>query len=351
MNRSVQFSRDAARLEKCGIVMPVAALDWIPDGAEDDFQVALDAQPTLVTQPSAGVPIWLSSFYDPEVVRILQTPNKGEMILGAQKKGTWLDTTMFFPVVENTGEVASYGDFNSAGRSDVNSNFVQRQNYLFQTWIEYGDREVEQAGLARLNWVAEKNQSAAKTLDKFMDFCNHFGVSGLANYGILNDPSLPAAVTPATKAYGGVRWINNGQVAASAQEVYNDFAALYTQLASQAPGYIDEDTSFVFVYPNAVAGALAASNPYGVTVRDYIKKTFPNVEMVSDPRYATPSGNVVQLIAKTYDGAQTGYAAFSEKQRDHRIVADSSSFRQKKTSGTWGAVIRYPLAFAQMLGV
>jgi hypothetical protein len=32
-------------------------------------------------------------------------------------------------------------------------------------------------------------------------------------------------------------------------------------------------------------------------------------------------------------------------------VRSLSSYAQKKTGGTWGAIIRYPMAFAQMLGV
>ncbi|EOZ5277360.1 hypothetical protein ACQSIR_005146, partial [Escherichia coli] len=33
------------------------------------------------------------------------------------------------------------------------------------------------------------------------------------------------------------------------------------------------------------------------------------------------------------------------------VVVDLSAYKQKKTGGTWGAIIRQPLAFASMLGV
>ena len=347
MVRSPTFARDAARLEReWGIVMPFA-FDWMPP----DFVLAEDAQPALITTPNAAIPGFFTQLVDPEVVRILQAPNKGAEILGEQKKGTWVDQTIFIPVVENTGEVSSYGDFNTLGRSDVNEMWEQRQAYLFQTIIEYGDLEVERAGAAKLELVSEKQQAATKTLDKFLDLTYHNGISGMLNYGILNDPGLPAALTPGTKTAGGVKWVTAGVVNATAEEIYEDFQSLYNQLASVSQGYITADTPMTLVYPNTVAGALTAINSFGITIRAFIKESFPNIEYVSDPRYATVAGNVVQLIAKEFDGKKTGYCAFNEKSRDHALVRSLSSYAQKKTGGTWGAIIRYPLSFAQMLGV
>ncbi len=351
MNRNSQFAADAAWLEQeWGIVSPFAA-DYLPQEFRRNFSLALDAQPTLVTSPNSGIPSFFTQFVDPEVIRVVQTPNKGATILGEEKKGDWTTQTAWFPMVENTGEVSSYGDFNENGRSDVNMQFESRQSYLFQTILEYGDLEVDRAGEAKLNLVSEKQMSAAKTLDKFQDYTYHFGVAGLENYGLLNDPGLPAALTPGTKAAGGVKWVNNGQIVAAAAEVYADFQTLFSQLTANTFGAIDENTAFTFVLPNSVNAALTAVNQYGITVRAFIAETFPNVEYVTDPRYATAGGNVIQLWAKTFDGKQTGYCAFNEKMRDHLVVRGTSSYKQKRTGGTFGAIIRYPLAVAQMLGV
>lgn len=350
MTRKSELQADAPWLEsEWGIV--TTASDYLPVEYRRNFSVAMDAQPALVTNPNGGIPAWFTQYVDPEPIRILQAPNKGAQILGERKNGDWTTQTAWFPMIENTGEVSSYGDFNENGRSDVNAQWESRQSYLFQTIIEYGDLEVDRAGEARLNLVSEKQISAAKTLDKFSDYSYHFGIAGLANYGILNDPSLPAALTPTTKAAGGTRWVTNGALTATAQEIYADFQMLYGQLASSTYGTIDQDTRFKFVYPNSVASAMTAVNNFGITIMDYIKQSFPNVEFISDPRYATAAGNVVQLIAEEFDGMQTGYCAFNEKMRDHRIVPAKSSFQQKKTAGTWGAIIRYPLAIAQLLGV
>lgn len=351
MSRNSQFAQDAAILERDWGIINNFAIDYLPDEFKHNFALAMDAQPTLVTGPNSAIPIWATAYQDPEVIRVLQTPNKGASILGEQKKGDWTSQTAFFPVLENTGSVASYGDFNAAGKSDANSNFVQRQSYLFQTVIEYGELEEARAGLSKIAWASELQVSGAKSLDKFMDYAYHFGVTGLQNYGITNDPAFSASLTPATKAYGGVKWVNGGQIVASANEIYNDILALYNELATQAPGLIDQDTKYKFIYPNTVASALAATNAFGITVRAMIKESFPNVDMINDPRYALASGNLIQLIATEIDGKTVGYCAFTEKQRDHRIVLAESSSRQKKTAGTWGAINRYPYAYGTMLGV
>lgn len=351
MTRNAQFAADAAWLEQdWGIVHPYAQ-DWMPPELRRNFSLAMDAQPTLVTTPNAGIPFYFTQYIDPEAIRILQTPNKGAEIYGETKTGDWTTQTALFNLIENTGEVSSYGDFNQNGRSDVNTSWESRQSYLFQTVIEYGDLEVDRAGEARLNLVAEKQRSAALTLDKFQDFTYHFGVSGLANYGCLNEPSLPAAMTPTTKAAGGVKWVNSGAVVAQAAEIYADFQMLFNQLTSNTFGYIDMNSSFKLVFPNSVAAAFSAVNQYGITVREFISKTFPNVQYVTDPRYATTSGNVVQLIAESFNGNKTGQCAFNEKMRDHMVVRDISSYKQKRTGGTWGFVLKYPLAVSQLLGV
>jgi hypothetical protein len=86
-------------------------------------------------------------------------------------------------------------------------------------------------------------------------------------------------------------------------------------------------------------------------VWDMMKDTFPNIRFESATQYATSAGNMAQLIAEEVDGQETGTVAFTEKMRAHAVVADVSSWKQKKSQGTWGAIIYLPMAFAQMIGL
>jgi len=236
-------------------------------------------------------------------------------------------------------------------RLATRGNFYRITGDLKQCITEYGELELERAGLARINWASEQDEAAVIVLNKFQDLTYHFGVSGLQNYGLLNDPNLSAPLSPATKAAGGVKWVLNGVINATANEVYADIQSMFIELVNQANGLVEADAKMVLALSPASSVALTATNTFNVNVYDLLKKNFPNIRFETSPRYATTAGNVVQLIAENVEGQDTGYCAFNEKLRAHPVIRGLSSFKQKKTQGSWGAIIRQPFAIAQMLGV
>lgn len=353
------WQSDRPMLEQHGIVLPEVQ-GYVVENYRVNYELAMDAQPSLVTEPSGGVPAMLTTLIDPDVFEILFSPTKAATILSERRKGTWVDDTAMFPVVEQTGEVSSYGDYNNNGSAGANTNWPQRQSYLFQTIEQYGEREIARMGLGRINWVAEQDKAAATVLNRFSNLTYFFGVLGLQNYGLLNDPNLPAAITPSPKAYGGVKWINGGAIVATANEVYADVQALFLQLVTQSGGLIDKDTAMVLAMSPDSAVALTATNSFGINVGDLLQKNFPNIRVETAVQYGvqsasnpngTATGNEVQLIASQVEGQETAYCAFNEKMRAHPIVRDMSSWRKKLTGGTWGAIIRMPVAVSQMVGV
>ena len=326
------------------------AMDYLTPELRE--MIAMDAQPATITGANSGIPAFLLNYVDPEVVRILQAPNKGSQILGEKKVGDWTTRDVYMPVAENTGQVASYGDDSENGMSDANFNWPTRQTMRFQTVISYGDLEVDVAAEARLNLVQEKQTSAAATLDKFADYLYHFGASGLKLYGMINDPNLPAAVTPTTKtSTAGTTWGSTGAFA-SPNEIFNDFQILYNDLATRSAGRIEVEDPMTFVMsPNRNAALLSVNSFMAKNAKTLIKDSFPNIKFVTSPRYSVSGVEHCQLIADAFDGKKTGYCAFTVKMRDHRVVPGLSSFKQKKTAGVAGAFIRYPVAIAQMTGI
>ena len=354
----------APMLAEKGVIFP-DAIGFATDEMKRDYTMALDAQATIQTSQNAGVPALLTTYIDPEIVNIAFAPMKAAEILGEKKTGDWLTETALFPVVEAVGEVTTYGDYNQTGSTGVNTNWPQRQSYHFQTVVRYGEREMERAGLARINWVSSLNKAAAMILNRYSNFTYFYGVAGLQNYGILNDPSLPASLTPSTKANYGTSgsnaWIlSGGAINATANEVYQDFQALFYNLVVQTAGIVKEDDRLVLTLSPQSAVALTITNSYGVNVNELIKAQFPNVKIVKAIQYgqrtnANPEGvvggNFVQLIAEEVEGEGTGFCSFTEKLRLHRLVPDTSSFKQKATSGSFGFINKKPAAFASMLGI
>lgn len=302
-------------------------------------RLALDAQPELVTVNNAGIPAFLTNYLDPKLIEVLVTPMKAAIIAGETKKGDWTTNTAMFPLVESTGEVSSYGDYNNNGSAEANTNFPQRQSYHYQTFSQWGERELAMAALAKIDWAARVNIASALVLNKFQNQSYFFGIAGLQNYGLLNDPSLSAAIVPTSSWY-----------TAAADVIYADIVRLFQQLQTQANGTIDQDARMVMALSPVNAVNLNKTNQFNVNVFDQIKKNFPNLRVETAPEYLTDSGELVQLVAEEVEGQETWTCAFTEKMRAHNMVVETSSYKQKKSQGTFGAVIFRPVFIAQMLG-
>jgi hypothetical protein len=345
---------DFAALERShGIVLPGAA-DYITPQVAMDCNIAFDAQPALVTVGNSGIPAYLTNYVDPALVRVLVTPMKAAEMIGEAQKGDWITDTATFQVLESTGETSAYGDYSENGSAGVNFNFVQRQSFHYQTMTQWGERELERAGLARIGYAAELNVSAALVLNKFQNKTYFYGVDGLLNYGLLNDPSLSAALQPGPKAYGSAAhgpWVTAGVVTATPNEIVTDVTSMFYALVSQSGQNVEMGTPFTLAMSGLSEVAMTATNSFNVNVADILRKIFPNITIKTAPEYSTSAGELVQLFVNSIDGQDFGTCAFTEKMRAHTVVPAVSSWKQKKSQGTWGAIIKMPLAMTQMLGV
>lgn len=315
--------------------------------------LAMDAQPELVTISNSGIPAFLSTYIDPKVIEILIAPMKATEIVGEEtKKGDWTLETSMFPVVESTGAVSSYGDYSETGIAGANVNWVQRQSYTYQVITQWGERELDKMGLARIDWANRQRIASVLTLNKFQNKSYFFGVAGLANYGLLNDPSLSAPISPISEG-GLVTWAQKATDPNGAIYVYNDIKALYGQLVSQANGLVELDMASPLTLAMSPASQvyLTLTTQYNVNVMDMLKKNFPKMKIETAPEYSTTSGELVQLIADEMQGQRTATTAFTEKLRAHPIKIELSSFKQKTSQGTWGSILFRPFLISGLLGV
>lgn len=299
--------------------------------------LAMDAQPGLTTVGNSGIPAWMLNYVDPQLIEIILQPTKAAEVFGEMKKGDWTTETATFMTVEPTGEVSSYGDYNNNGVSGVNVNFPQRQSYHYQVFTRWGEREVARAGEAKIDYVARVNEASVNALNRFQNKTYLFGVKGLQNYGVLNDPSLPAT-TAAAKT-----WANS-----TGEEVYESIRKLFQTLLKQTGGKIDMNTPLLLVCSPTASVDLTKTNQYNVNVIDQLKKNFPNLRVETIPEYSAASGETVQLIVEELDGQRTLDCAFTEKMRAHNMVLEASSIKQKKSQGTWGTIIYRPFCIATM---
>ena len=307
--------------------------------ASDSF--AMDAQPALFTTNNAGIPAWMANYINPGVIDVLFAPMKATEIASERKIGDWTTVTSQFPVAESTGNVSSYDDYSNDGSVGANVNWVARQSFHYQTGVRWGEKEVAMAQQGNINQVERIEKAALLTMAKFQNKSYFYGVAGIPNYGILNDPALIAAVSP----------INVGGVTAWATKtpegIANDVTKLFAQLVTQTQGLIDADTPMKLCMSPAIQAAFANTNSYGLSARAKVKEMYPRITFVTAPEYT----NNIQLIAEDVGGQQTLEVAFTEKMRVHNTVVETSSYKQKRSAGTWGAIIYQPIGIATMTGV
>lgn len=309
--------------------------------------VARDSVPGLITAPNAGIPAYLANVIDPEEVRVITQPMKSAEAYGETQKGNWTTFTTQFRVIESTGEVSSYGDYSESGRAGHNVNFVTRESYHFQTFARWGEREVDIEALAGVAYVSEQSVAAALTLNKFQNKSNFYGVAGLKLYGSLNDPNLIAPITPTTKTGGGTAW----GASTPPEEIFADFQKLFLQLQTQMGGNANRDDAMTLVLSPTKEVWLENANNYGTRAIDLITRGFKGLKIVTAPEMTTDGGDLMQLRLDKVDGKDSTYCGFTEKMRNHTIIQKASSWAQKKSAGTWGFIMRYPIALAQMLGI
>ena len=310
---------------------------------------ANDAQPAPLTSANSGIPTFMTTYVDPKVIEVQFAPlNAAEFAGGETKRGDWTDTQLVFKMSEKTGRVVAYGDRSNGGRSDVNLTFPSRQQFRYQTMLDYGTLEVEQAARAGVNLASEKQLSAARIMNTFRNNSYLFGVSGLQLYGLLNDPGLSPAITPTTKTGGGTSWAG-AQV--QPYEILNDFHLLFAQLQIQTQGLIKRTDKLRVAIDPISETYLTKSSNFNEPAIALIKKAFKNIEFVIIPQYATGSGNLLQMMAPEVQGQKTVECVFTEIMRAHPLIVETSAYHQKRSGGTGGAIYYAPMNSGQMLGI
>lgn len=309
-------------------------------------QLANDA--AMVTAANSGVPVEFTSYIDPMVIPILTATRGAREIFGEAKKGDWTTSYARFQTSEITGEVEAYTDYGQGGASDVNPTFPVRTQYIYQTNIRYGDREVDVASRARLQLAADKQRAAATVIDIASNKFALYGVADLEIYGLLNDPNLPPAVSPLPNAASKkTLWVDK-----STKEIYEDVLYLFGKMAERGAGHIDANTELVLATSPATQVQLGKATDFNISARQMLETYFPRIRFVVLPELATAtSGISILLIAPTIEGLPTAQIGFSEKFRAMRLIPESSSFHQKFVGSSYGTIIYRPFAIGKMTGV
>lgn len=310
------------------------------------------AQDAAITTANVGVPAIFTTYIDPQVVPILFGAQNSTKMFDEQRTADFATSEMQFGLKEVAGSVTSYSDYAENVSTDINMEWTTRDNYVFETVIKYGEREIAIAGKAKLNLVSEKQQGAAYVLAAAHNKINLLGVAGKRVYGMLNAPNLPTSLTPIVVS-GNSTWaakqaadpVNLPNV------VYNDINKMWADLLGRNGGHIDETMRIKLGIAPAVASFLTIPNVYGLTAMSLLKNTYPNLEVVQLPELATQAGNTLFMEIPELLGTKTAIFAPSEKARFMNVIPKMSSYQQKVAGATFGCVYKRPSLVSIMTGV
>ena len=300
-----------------------------------------------VLDPNATVPAYMRTYANPRVIEVLTAERAYRKIAPEVKNGDFTTAYTQFRAIEFTGSTTPYGDYDGNGVAGVNTAFPVREQYRMQTTIKVGDLEQMMNAEAKIDLFAEKQKSAAIALDIDFNKIALYGVAGKAVYGLLNDPSLNAALTPIS--VGGVTaWSGK-----DATQQMDDLNKLVGSLYAQAGGHIDDSTKTKLLVSPTASALMNKVNTYGITMKKMIADTYPNMEIVTVPELynSTLQTSTIMLMAEEVMGQPTVEFGYADKYFAHEIVRELSSLEQKVSAGTYGAIVQLPFAIATMTGI
>lgn len=339
----IHFGADQRQQVKNLTAMAIAA------GAMD---AAPDLQPTVYAG-NVGAPIQFLQKWLPGFVRAVTTARKIDELVGQMTAGDWADEEVIQGSMELTGLAAPYGDYTNVPLASWNFGFDRRTIVRFEEGLRVGRLEEARSSKIGISSGATKRSAAALALDIQRNRVGFYGYNAANNrtYGFLNDPSLPAYV-----AVTGAAWTSATFLVIIAQ-IRTALAALRTQSGDT----IDPNTTPITL---AVASNrvdyMTVTTDFGISVRDWLTKTYPNVRVVSAPELNGANGgaNVFYLYADratddngSDDGGQTMVQIVPSRFMLVGVEQQAKAYVEDYANATAGVLVKRPYLVVRYTGI
>ena len=347
---------DYGALAQIGINLPQGFVrDQIRSMGLDGM--AMDDNQGLITTASISNPVQFLQSWLPGFVRVMTAARKIDELVGVTTAGKWDDEEVIQGILEPLGEAAIYGDYSNVPLSSWNVNFERRTVIRWEKGIKVGLLEDARSARVRINNAAEKRSAAALALDIARNRVGFYGYNGGANrtYGFLNDPSLPAYATAAATGSGNsTLW--------SAKTFLNitaDLRGMFARLQAASQDQVDvEKTPTTLTLATNVYQYLSVTSDYGISVREWLAKTYPKCRIVSAPELNLANGgaNVAYLFADSVeDGGSDGGATFAQvvpaKFQALGTEKKAKGYLEDFSNATAGIFVKRPFAVQRLSGI
>ena len=263
--------------------------------------VGMDAalNPLNPTTASITTPVQFLQAWLPGFVYDVTDARKIDEVVGVVTQGNWEDEEIVQGVMERTGEALPYTDYGNTSQSSWNVNYERRTIVRFEIGMTVGKLEEARAAAIRANSAESKRGASARELEIVRNRIGFNGYNAGANrtYGFLNDPSLPAYVNVPNGAGGSSTWASK-----TFQEIKNDLLAAAAALRVQSGERVDPTNDMITIaVATAAVDQLAQTTDFGVSVQEWVDKSYKNWRIVSAPELdaANAGDNVFYMFAES----------------------------------------------------
>ena len=342
---------DYAALHDLGINFPEKAVAQMS-------AFAMDNQQSDVSAPSITTPVQFLQNWLPGFVKVITAARKIDELVGITTTGSWEDEEIVQGLLEPIGNAVPYGDYSNVPLASWNTNFIRRTVVRFEKGIKVGMLEEARAARIRVSTAAEKRSSAALALEIQRNLIGFFGFNGGNNltYGFLNDPSLPAYVSVAATGTGSPATLWSGK---TFLQIVADIRVAAAQLQTQSQDTINpEDVELTLALPTNSYQYLSVTSDFGISVRDWITKTYPKMRVVSAPQLNLANGglNVMYLYAEhvddgASDDSRTWVQVVPAKFQALGVERQAKAYIEDYTNATAGVLLKRPYAVVRYTGL
>lgn len=304
---------------------------------------------------TVGTPIQFLQNWLPGFVRTVTAVRNIDLLIGISSSGSWEDEEIVQGVLEPTGKAVPYGDYTNIPLSSWNPSFERRTVVRIEQGMKVGKLEEARASRMNVNSAAEKRGAAVTSLEIARNRIGFYGYNNGTNrtYGFLNDPSLPAYVTAAA-GVGGTTWATKTFL-----EITADIRGMLARLQTTSKGVIDpRRTPITLALATAVAQYLSVTSDFGISVEDWLRKTYPNVRVESAPELDLANGgaNVAYAYADSVedgatDDSRTWVQVVPAKFQLLGIENQAKGLVEDYVAATAGVMLKRPYAVTRLTGI
>lgn len=305
------------------------------------ISVAEDAAPAPQTTPSIATPVQFAQFWLTNPIKVLTRARSLDKVVGRTIVGTWEIEQIVATIMERVGQPALYGDFTKAPLANWNVNFETRDNVRFEMGVQVGKLEEARASQMRLNSSALKREAMAEAFDIILNNVGWFGYNGGGKkvYGLLNDTNNTATDSSTVKTWVGQSFDTI---------VTEILAVVKDRVEALAGNYDPEVDSATLVLPVTQYTYLATVNSLGVSVRDWLTKSFPKIRIVACAELSMASTSNKPMALFFVDKLVGDGVVQQMVTSTMRLVGAQPMAKgnyEVYSCSTAGTLLRYPLAF------